>query len=298
MEVEIVNMKKLFPEKKERKKGFVDFLDKKGFYVVLILCIAIVGVTAVILSTNNITSSGIEPYAKIIPEATDQDSTESIDVDDSVVEEETDISQTSQSAVVIPSTTSGSVESIDKAVASASAESGDTAADVKKDDTKKEEPKKEDNTKKSSNTRKVTSSEKFITPVFGEISLEYAQDKLLYSKTLEEWRTHSGVDLAADRGTHVKAVADGVVSEIKNDPRFGITIIIDHKNGLKTIYANLASDEMVTANQKIKQGDVIGAVGNTAAFESLEKPHLHFEVLKGNKPVDPTTYLPKTLAAK
>jgi murein DD-endopeptidase MepM/ murein hydrolase activator NlpD len=130
-------------------------------------------------------------------------------------------------------------------------------------------------------------------PVFGEVSFEYAKDKLLYSKTLDEWRSHSGLDLKADRGTPVKVVADGVVTEIKNDPRIGITIIVDHLNGLKTVYANLANGDMVSPNQKVKQGEVIGSVGNTASFESAEPAHLHFEVLKNNKNVNPSDYLPK-----
>jgi len=110
---------------------------------------------------------------------------------------------------------------------------------------------------------------------------------------MDDWRKHDGVDIAADRGTPVKAVADGVVSEIRNDPKLGITIVIDHQNGIKTVYANLASDEMVTPNQKVKKSEVIGSIGNTAAFESAEQSHLHFEVWKDDKPVDPMAYLPE-----
>jgi murein DD-endopeptidase MepM/ murein hydrolase activator NlpD len=129
--------------------------------------------------------------------------------------------------------------------------------------------------------------------VFGEITLEYAKDKLVYSKTLEEWRTHPGLDIGADLGEPVKAVADGVVADIKKDPRFGITIVLDHQNGLKTVYANLASDETVAVNQIIKQGEIIGSVGDTAAFESSEQSHLHFEVLLNGVQVDPADYLPE-----
>jgi len=173
----------------------------------------------------------------------------------------------------------------------------------KKDEVQKPEPKQEQKSqpkdekpspkKDQKTSANVAESDcKFVLPVMGEISFDYAMDRLVYSKTLEDWRTHSGVDLAADRGTNVKAAADGFISEVKNDPRFGITIIIDHQNGLKTVYSNLASDEVVTPNQKVKQGDVIGAIGNTALFESAEQPHLHFEVLMDNNPVDPKEYLP------
>jgi murein DD-endopeptidase MepM/ murein hydrolase activator NlpD len=73
-----------------------------------------------------------------------------------------------------------------------------------------------------------------------------------------------------------------------------VTVVIDHKNGLKSVYSNLATDDMVTSNQKIKQGEIIGSIGNTAVFESAEQSHLHFQVLKDNVIVDPTAYLPKT----
>jgi len=133
--------------------------------------------------------------------------------------------------------------------------------------------------------------ENFALPVFGSISLDFAMDKLLYSKTLDEWRTHSGIDIEAPVGTPVKAVADGVVSAIKEDPRYGILVILDHGNGLKTIYANLADGNMVVPNQKVKKGDVIGSIGNTAVFEIAEPTHLHFEVLKDGKLQDPKEYL-------
>jgi len=127
--------------------------------------------------------------------------------------------------------------------------------------------------------------------VDGKISMDYAIDRLLYSKTLDEWRTHSGIDIEASRGEAVKAAGDGYIKEIKNDPCYGITIVIDHENGYKTIYSNLASDSMVSTNQKVKAGEAISSVGNTAVFECMDPPHLHFEIVKDDKVVDPKTLL-------
>lgn len=132
----------------------------------------------------------------------------------------------------------------------------------------------------------------FVMPVSGKISFDYSEDKLLYSKTLGEWRTHSGIDIASDLGIAVKAVNDGIVCEIKNDPRFGITVTVNHDSGIKTVYSNLASSNMVKIGQKIMQSDVVGAIGNTASIEALEESHLHFEVLKDNQNIDPKQYLP------
>ena len=133
----------------------------------------------------------------------------------------------------------------------------------------------------------------FVMPVEGKIIMDFAMDRLLYSKTLDEWRTHTGIDIAAPRGNAVKTVGDGYIKEIKEDPCYGITITIDHENGYKTIYSNLASDSMVSVNQKVKAGDAISSVGNTAIFECMDPPHLHFEVYKSDKLVDPKTVLPK-----
>ncbi len=131
----------------------------------------------------------------------------------------------------------------------------------------------------------------FIAPVNGTIQSDYSMDKLVFSPTFNEWRTHSGVDIAAPRGEVVRSVGDGVVLEIKNDPRFGFTVVIDHENGYKSLYANLASDKTLQLGQKVKQGDPVGSIGATAIFESAEPTHLHFELYKENKLVDPADYI-------
>lgn len=131
----------------------------------------------------------------------------------------------------------------------------------------------------------------FQAPLSGKIQAEYSMDKLVFSPTFNEWRTHSGVDISAPRGEVVKAIGNGVVSEIKNDPRYGFTVVIDHKNGYKSLYANLASDKNMKVGQEVKLGDPIGAVGATAIFESAEATHIHFELFKENKLVDPAAYI-------
>lgn len=270
-----MNIKKLFPEKKGARKSLVEFLEKKGFYVVLILCIVIVGITAVFITTYNITPSNTGFDARnIIPEEVDVKNTAG-----------TDMKLPVQSSIDLSSVAVAQKE--EKPAAGMKPNAGEAS--------KPAGPLVAATSEKKPSAPQVdqTKALKLSAPVFGEVTFEYAQDKLVYSKTLEEWRTHSGLDLAADRGSQVKAAADGVVSEIKNDPRFGATLIIDHQNGLKTVYSNLAKTDMVAPNQRIKQGEVIGSVGNTATFETAEQSHLHFEVLKANNPVNPSDYLAK-----
>ena len=139
-----------------------------------------------------------------------------------------------------------------------------------------------------SETKKELSFEK---PVEGEIVREYAKDSLIYSETLQEWTTHTGIDIKADKTTVVKAAEAGTIKSIKNDPRYGLTIVIEHDDQYQTIYSNLLTSEFVVEGEKVEKGQAIGTVGNTAVFEIADEPHLHFEIWKDSLPVDPTTLL-------
>ena len=131
----------------------------------------------------------------------------------------------------------------------------------------------------------------FTFPVGGEILKEYAKDNLIYSETLDEWTTHLGIDFKAEKTEVVKASADGIIKSIKNDPRYGLTIVIEHAGGFESVYASLLSSEFVTVGEEVKQGDSIGTIGNTATFEIADETHLHFEIKKDGKNVDPSIYL-------
>ena len=141
-------------------------------------------------------------------------------------------------------------------------------------------------------TKKQTVKElNFQKPVEGEVVREYAKDNLIYSETLKEWVTHMGIDIKADKTTVVKAAEEGTIKSIKNDPRYGLTVIIAHDDGYKTVYSNLLTSEFVVEGEKVTTGQTIGTVGNTATFEVADESHLHFEILKDNVQVDPTIYI-------
>ncbi len=128
-------------------------------------------------------------------------------------------------------------------------------------------------------------------PVEGEIIRVFAVDSLIYSKTLNQWMTHSGVDIAAPKGAEVRCVAAGVVERIENDDMLGVMVIISHSNGMKTVYANLQAEPPVAVGQKVAARDVIGLVGDTAISECAEQSHLHFELYVGDVAIDPTEYV-------
>lgn len=132
----------------------------------------------------------------------------------------------------------------------------------------------------------------FINPIEGgEILREFAKDNLVYSDTLEEWITHLGLDIKAPKTTVVKAAESGTVESIKNDPRYGITVIIKHSNDYKTVYSNLLTAEFVKEGDEVVLGQTVGTVGNSAAFEIADEPHLHFEIIKNGEKVDPSLYI-------
>lgn len=132
---------------------------------------------------------------------------------------------------------------------------------------------------------------KFEAPVSGEIIKDFAMDTLSYSKTLEEWTTHPGIDIRADKTTIVLASEEGVIESIKNDPRYGLTITIAHSDGFKTIYSNLLTTEFVKENETVEKGQTIATIGESSSFEISDDSHLHFEMYKDGELVNPTIYL-------
>lgn len=175
-------------------------------------------------------------------------------------------------------------------------ETQETKEDSKKENEVTALPKEE----KKENTQNIQTVTKevekkadptFIKPVDGEIIVEYANENLVYSNTLKEWITHNGIDIKAEKASIVKAASDGKVKFIKNDPRYGITVAIEHDNGYVSIYANLLTAEFVKEEEKVKQGQTIGTIGNTAVFEIADEPHLHFEILKEDKNLNPSEYI-------
>ena len=165
--------------------------------------------------------------------------------------------------------------------------------------------KAESNTTKTTNANSKTETEvdkniektetkkevNFTKPTEGEIICEFAKDNLIYSETLKEWITHTAIDIKADKTSVIKASADGIVRSIVNDPRYGLTVVIEHDDGYQTVYSNLLTAEFVVEGEEVKQGQTIGTVGNTASFESEMEDHLHFELLKDGEYMDPAIYI-------
>ena len=132
---------------------------------------------------------------------------------------------------------------------------------------------------------------KTAAPVEGEAVAEYAMDCLAYNATTRDWRVHGGLDLAAEAGTEVKAAADGEVYTVYEDPQMGMTVVIRHEDGYTTHYSSLADEVAVKAGDKVKLGQTIGTVGNTALMESALPDHVCFRVTLDGETIDPAEFL-------
>jgi murein DD-endopeptidase MepM/ murein hydrolase activator NlpD len=123
-----------------------------------------------------------------------------------------------------------------------------------------------------------------LWPVRGQITTGFGQRLDPFSG---EGVFHSGLDISAPFGTRVDAPADGIVLQSGPESGYGNEIVIDHGFGMTTKYGHL-SKIFVVVGQDVKRGQVIGAVGMTGKATG---PHLHYEVIVNDTPVNPTKYL-------
>ncbi len=131
----------------------------------------------------------------------------------------------------------------------------------------------------------------FQPPVDGSIIRVFSINSLIYSETLNQWMTHSGVDIAAPKGTEVRSIAGGIVENVYYDDMMGMTVVIKHDESITSVYSNLKQEVSVEIGDEIEARAVIGQIGDTALEECLERSHLHFELIVDGQPVNPTEYM-------
>ena len=241
----------------EEKKPFGTRLEAffagKGFYVVLFLCIAVIGV-----SVWSILAGGVE-------------SALTSDVSMSVASLDDDVIPTGKT-VPVPPVTEPPAPAVEPSAESDPTETAPTVEPV------------------APTVAEV--QEYYIWPVVGEIDGAYSVSALVWNPTMQDWRTHDGIDIACDLGTQVKAAANGKVTEVYADDLYGTTVVITHQNELQSIYSNLAATPAVAVGDHVGVGQVIGAVGDTALGEAGQVCHLHFAMRLNGDSVDPTSYMP------
>lgn len=134
----------------------------------------------------------------------------------------------------------------------------------------------------------------FISPLKEcNLDVDYSDTVLVFSPTMKDYRTHTGVDLTGNIGQEVMAVADGVVKNIWQDPFMGTCVSVEHTGNAVSYYKNLdpVVKEGIIIGASVKAGDVIGAIGESAMNEVAQDPHLHFELKVDDKHTDPKDHI-------
>ncbi len=133
----------------------------------------------------------------------------------------------------------------------------------------------------------------FCAPVGGEITKACSLETPVFSQTMEDFRTHPGVDLYCPVGTDVLCVADGAVLEVWDDPLMGMSIFVEHSGGAVSVYKGLSDTvpEGIVAGAQVKRGQVIASSGDTALIEIAQDSHLHLELMVNGERVDPCDYI-------
>lgn len=268
-------MKKLIPDEKNWKNKLSKFFNNKGFYIILAVCILIVAATAIYVATQNMNSpdSSMNDTTKFVPgEANSEEEPEE------------------QAKAV-----AGSISKADMASPSAAANQSTTASTPASDPVKADAA---TSAKPKSDNTAVKSILKFNRPVDGPIMKDFTRDVTTFSesKTLGDIRAHKGLDFKVEKLTKVRAVADGTICLVEDNAN-GITVEISHgSDGLVTKYAGLSKQglEDICCGLKVKANEIIGLVGDPIQSECEDGAHLHFEVLKNGKSVDPVPYLRST----
>ena len=239
---------------KSSGKGLEGFLMGKGFYIVLFLCAAVIGLSAWMMTAGNETMEDL----------VSSDSVNNYRVETVLVTP--DVQTPKVEVMAIPEETAEPVlaETEEEEALPVWNEAEPAAPDMS-----------------------VT-----IWPVEGELERLYDVDHLHYDVTMRDWRTHDGVDILAPLGQTVCAAMPGVVRFVQDDGFYGTFVTVDHGDGTCAVYANLASMPAVSVGDWVQAGDVIGAVGTTALCEIGQGTHLHFAVYLDGESVDPLDYLP------
>ena len=235
----------------------VGFLSGKGFYIVLFLCAAVIGVSAWMMAAGN--------------ETMNKDALQT-----SVSNSENKRVET----VIIPARPQKESPLEPELEAEAPAVSDEGPAEV---------PAPVDNIDSST---VEAAAPVFAWPISGEVERGHSGDRLVFDVTMQDWRSHAGIDILAERGAVVQASCAGTVESVRQDDMLGTVVTIAHANGIRTVYANLEDSPAVSEGQQVEAGQAIGAVGRSALCEIGQPSHLHFAIRADGREVDPAAYLP------
>ncbi len=141
------------------------------------------------------------------------------------------------------------------------------------------------------NNEKITLN--FRAPTEGQVVKEFSGAELVYSDTMNDYRTHKGIDIITEDGASVTSSESGKIINVYDDPLWGTTVEIEHAGGFTSCYRNLSDvvPEGIEVGSFVTSGGIIGSVGTTALVEMGENTHLHFEMCLNGETVNPLDYI-------
>jgi len=139
-------------------------------------------------------------------------------------------------------------------------------------------------------TTTTQAADLYVLPLSNTVQKPFSPTALLFCETMQDWRTHSGVDFAGEEGQTVKALANGTVLSVEKSLLWGGIITIDHGVGVQSRYYGVTAT--VREGQAVEVGESIGALSGVPC-EVAQSPHLHLEMSIDGEPVDPVTALAK-----
>ncbi len=255
------------------------FFEEKGFYIVLFLCVVAIGTAVYVLF--------------LTPTLPSEDTVMSFDVPQDYYESEPVSGETD--TFNFPKTTAVTSATTPQTSGQTTANNTTTAPATTKS-TPKTTAKASDTATTKSDSEPAPKPTKsaptfYVRPVNGEIHAHFSGDELVYDRTNGDWRTHNGVDFLCDNGEKVMAVADGEVKDIFTDEYYGTSVLVEHGDGIESIYLGLVTEATVFKGQKVSAGDCIGAVNSDVLFESSLPVHFHLEMTKDGERIDPLSLI-------
>jgi murein DD-endopeptidase MepM/ murein hydrolase activator NlpD len=287
---------------KKKPNKIVTFFAEKGFYIILILCIAAIGISGYVLFfsdnsddndmlyVNDPDLSNILSEGEKTPAPTPYETEMYVEIPDYANRESEIVMEDDFDDLSISDNTDSDDDSHDDTLT-------DPAKSVMAEVGNFDDPGESDEGLTSSISTSdaeavpVTASF-YVWPVNGEIIERFSIDELVFSQTLGDWRVHPGVDIASALGTQVCAMGDGTVEDVYTDELMGVSVVINHGKSVRSVYRNLMESVVVSIGDTVYAGDVIGGVGQTAINEISDPPHLHLEVIREGEQIDPVGLLP------
>ena len=134
-------------------------------------------------------------------------------------------------------------------------------------------------------TQPVISNDSFVLPVTDTVQRSYSPTTPVYDETMCDWRVHKGIDFACEEKAEVRSVGNGRVTKVIADNSFGYIVEIDHGD-FTARYCGLTQGTTVRIDDTVSIGDTVGVIGSVPC-ENRQGCHLHFEVIKDGKAVEP-----------